>query len=330
MRLDDGILLEKAFQRLKENIVPNKITVIKTAQNETIARIESIDFICMVKSNITNANINSVVQQLLEFKKNFEQPVLLVVKFIYPELMNEFANYDISILDSAGNCIIRKGSLFLFVKGQKNVLIKGVTDRLQKESGIKLIFHFLMNHESVNLPYRKIQEKTNLSLGTIKNVMEELITNNFILKTDKGRFLKNKKKLLERWVMAYNQTLKPKLLLDQMTFRNNEKRDKWLTMELPEGMYWGGESGANLIDGYLYPGLFDIYSEVQAKTILTTGFVIPKKDGEIKIYQKFWLDKQENKIVSPLLIYADLMGSGNSRCLEMAQKIYDHELSNFE
>ncbi|GHV33424.1 hypothetical protein FACS1894177_09790 [Bacteroidia bacterium] len=48
-------------------------------------------------------------------------------------------------------------------------------------------------------------------------------------------------------------------------------------------MYWGGESGANLIDNYLYPGTFDIYSEVPARTLLPTGFVVPKEDGEIKI-----------------------------------------------
>jgi hypothetical protein len=115
-----------------------------------------------------------------------------------------------------------------------------------------------------------------------------------------------------------------------MTFRNNEKRDKWLAMVLPEGMYWGGESGVNMIDTYLYPGTFDIYSEVPAKMLISTGFVVPKEEGEIKIYQKFWLDKPENAIVPTLLIYADLMGSGNSRCLEAAQKIYEHELSDFE
>ncbi|MDR1918939.1 MAG: hypothetical protein LBQ65_04750 [Tannerellaceae bacterium] len=326
MRLEASKILEKAVQSLNEQIKPDKIIVVDTG----MVRIKSIDFICGIKGNITNANINTVLQQILEHKKGLDKPMLLVAKYIYPELMNELANHDISILDSAGNCVIRQDNLLLIVKGQKNVLIKETTDRSFQETGIKLIFHFLLHPESVNLPYRTIQEKTNISLGTIKNVMGELIANHFILITNQGRFLKNRKKLLERWGIAYNQTLKPKLLLEQMTFRNNDKRDKWLTMNLPEGMYWGGESGANMIDHYLYPGTFDIYSDVPAKTLLSTGFVMPKEDGEIKIYQKFWLDKPENGIVHALLIYADLMGRGNSRCLEMAQKIYEHEFSDFE
>ena len=61
-----------------------------------------------------------------------------------------------------------------------------------------------------------------------------------------------------------------------------------------------------------------------------TGFVLPKEGGEIKIYQKFWLEKSETGIVPPLLIYADLMGSGNSRCIEIAKIIYDYEFSGFE
>ena len=334
MRLGESNILEKAIQSLNEQIKPDKIIMVDTGVNDVhtgaIVQIKSVDFICEVKGNITNANINIVLRQLYGYKKNHDKPVLLVVKYIYPELMNELANHDINILDSAGNCIIRQNNLLLIVKGQKNVLIKETVDRAFRETGIKLIFHFLMHPASVNLSYRSIQEKTNISLGTIKNVIEELTANRFVLKTNQGRFLKNRKKLLERWVTAYNQTLKPKLLLEQMTFLNNEKRDKWLTMSLPEGMYWGGESGANLIDNYLYPGAFDIYSDVPAKTLLPTGFVIPKEKGEIKIHQKFWLEKPENGIVPLLLIYADLMGSGNSRCLEAAQKIYEYAFSNFE
>lgn len=334
MRFEEKDILEKAVNNLNEQIKPDVATLINLGNNEGridgVVQIKNIEFVCEVKGNITNANANIILRQLIEQKKQQNKPLLLVAKYIYPELMNEFSNQGVNVLDCAGNCIIRHDNLFLVVKGQRNVLAKEATDRAFQETGIKLIFHFLMHPESVNLPYRKISEQTNISLGTIKNVIEELTVNHFILKTNQGRFLKNKKKLLERWVTAYSQTLKPKLLLWQMTFRNNEKRDKWLSMVLPEGMYWGGESGAYMIDSYLYPGIFDIYTEIPAKMLLSTGFVTPKEDGEIKIYQKFWIDKPENSIVPALLIYADLMGSGNSRCLEMAQKIYEHEFSDFE
>lgn len=333
MRIEKKDVLEKAIQSLGEQIKPDIATIVNEgndARMDAIVRIKGFEFACCIKGNITNANMNATLKQLSELKKDDGMPVLLVAKYVYPGLMNEMAQNGTNVLDSAGNCIIRHDNLLLNIKGQKNVLVKVAANRAFQDTGLKLVFHFLLHPENVNLPYRAIQEKNSISLDTIKKVIDDLTTNHFILKTGQGRYLKNKKKLLERWVTAYNQTLKPKLLLGQMTFRNSEKRDKWMAMDLPEGMLWGGEPGANLIDNYLYPGTFDIYSEVPAKTILKTGFVIPSDSGEIKIYQKFWADKPENSIVPALLIYADLMGSGNSRCLEMAQKIYDHEFSDFE
>ena len=334
MRIEKNNILEKAVSNLIEQTKSDVSIVNNIETNESrtksILQIRGIDFICEVKGNITNANVNIILQQLINQKDHYNKPLLLVVKYIYPGLMNEFSDQGISILDSAGNCIIRQDNLFLVIKGQKNLFVKEANGRAFQETGIKLIFHFLKNPESVNLPYRNISEQTNISLGAIKNVIEELTAIRFILKTNNGRFLKNRKKLLEHWIMAYNQTLKPKLLLNQMTFISNEKRDKWLSMSLPEGMYWGGESGAHLIDGYLFPGTFDIYTDIPTKMILSTGFVTPKEDGEIKIYQKFWLEKPDSCIVPTLLIYADLMGSGNSRCIEIAHKIFEHEFSDFK
>ena len=64
-----------------------------------------------------------------------------------------------------------------------------------------------------------------------------------------------------------------------MTFRSPEHRRKWKEMLLPEGMYWGGDCGANLVDGYLIPGEFEIYSDVASSLLLRTGAVMPAPNG---------------------------------------------------
>lgn len=325
-------IIEIAIERLHNQIGGEEMLIkdICSIPHNCIVDIRGIDFVCEVKGNITNANFNFTLKSLLNLKEKTDKPLLLIVKYIYPSLMSKLGKYDINVLDSVGNCLIKHDRLFLFIKGEKNAPTKGVTSRAFQDSGIKLIFHLLTHPRSENLPYRNLGQETGLSLGTIKIVMDELVNASFILTTNRGRFLTNKLKLLERWVEAYNEVLKPKLLLGRMAFRNREKREQWLTMTLPDGMYWGGESGANLIDDYLYPGAFDIYTDVPTSSLLKTGFVIPQGDGEIKIYQKFWPKKNENKIVPNLLIYADLMGSGNSRCLEMAQRILENGLADIK
>ena len=44
----------------------------------------------------------------------------------------------------------------------------------------------------------------------------------------------------------------------------------------------------------------------------------------LKLYQKFWKDNTDEKTAPKILIYADLMGSGNSRCIEAAQRLIEN------
>jgi hypothetical protein len=55
------------------------------------------------------------------------------------------------------------------------------------ESAIKLIFYFLLDNANIGKTYRHIAEETDYSLGTIKNVIEEMIRLHHIIKTPKGR-----------------------------------------------------------------------------------------------------------------------------------------------
>ena len=65
-------------------------------------------------------------------------------------------------------------------------------------------------------------------------------------------------------------------------------------------------------------------------TSYTNGVIKQDANGEIHLYNKFWNWETDNRTVPAILIYADLMGSGNSRCLEAAQRILRNELKDFE
>ena len=186
------------------------------------------------------------------------------------------------------------------------------------------VFYFLLDDANINQPYRKISDNTGLSLGTITNVIDELIYEKFVIKTSKGRILKNKQALLDTWQVHYNQTLKPKLLLKTMEFVDSDTRKDWELIALPDGVCWGGEGGAFLIDRYLMPELFDIYTETPSVKLMMTKKVKFQEKGRIKLYQKFWKDNTYEKTAPKILIYADLMGSGNSRCIEAAQRLIEN------
>jgi hypothetical protein len=55
--------------------------------------------------------------------------------------------------------------------------------------------------------------------------------------------------------------------------------------------------------------------------------LVPDKLGDIKVYLKFWKGVAGDvKTVPPLLVYADLIGTGERRNLQTAERIYDEYL----
>jgi len=155
-------------------------------------------------------------------------------------------------------------------------------------------------------------------------VVEELTNGLYVIKTTKGRCLKNKKGLLDTWQTYYNQTLKPKLMVKEMEFVDAESRREWEKIPLPDGVCWGGEGGAYMADHYLIPEQFDIYTDVPSIKLMMTRKLRFEVNGSIKVYQKFWKGGNDEKVAPKILIYADLMGSGNSRCIEAAQRLIEN------
>lgn len=340
MKLAEREILNLALEALQSKLALPENTVIQKKDEihkefDAVVRIMNVDFLCKVKTAITTATVGTLTQILRNLSACASQPVLLIAKYISPAVVDDLASNGINTLDCAGNCHIRhlKGKRIMFHlsnKGEKNVYSGEKTYPIFQEAGLKVIFYLLQDAVNVNKPYREIQTATGVSLGAIKNVLDVLAERNFIFLANCKRILKNKNALLNLWVENYNQTLKPKLLLGKMSFRTNEQRTKWLAMELPAGMYWGGESGANMVESYLEPGAFDIYTDIPVANLLKTGFVRQDENGDIRIYRKFWKWETENHLVPLMLIYADLLGSGNSRCQEMAERLLDHGLEDYK
>ncbi len=302
---------------------------------DAFVQIMSVDFVCEIKNIVTTTGVVNLIRQLRVLAEKEQCPVLLVAKYISAGVVEVLASNGINTLDCAGNCNIRYENgdgviIHLNNKGEKCVLGADNSYPAFREAGLRVIFYLLQDAINVNRSYREIHGATGVSLGAIKNVISALVDENFVIHVNGKRVLKNKNRLLNLWVENYNRVLKPKLLLAKMNFRSDEHRRTWYAMELPDGMYWGGEGGAYMVDRYLEPGAFEIYTDILVANLFKTGFVGQSDDGVIKVYRKFWTFETDSNLAPLVLIYADLVGSGNSRCLEMANKILDDELQDFK
>ena len=292
---------------------------------DTDISIGNVKLVGEVKSYVNNANFNQILFRLQEIRQTSKLPIMLIVGDISPQNLMKFADEGFNVLDHAGNCYINIPPLYILITGQKLVKPKETVKKVFNDSAIKLIFYFLLDKSNIAKPYRKIVEETGFSIGTVKNVIEKMTLRHHIIKTSKGRVLMDWRKLLDDWQVAYNQTLKPKLFLNKMTLVKPERIKNWKDTKLPQDACWGGESGANLTDGYLIPEIHTIYTGGDSNEIIRTSRILPSSEGEILVYKKFWTGIEENHIAPKILIYADLMGTANSRCLDAAKRIMTDE-----
>lgn len=257
-------------------------------------------------------------------------PILLIGGYIASSLYPELKQSRINFMDSVGNCFIshiNKGSMILHIShsGIKSSYKASVAYPLFREAGLKVIFYLLQSLERFSEPFRTIRDGSGVSIGTVKNVMDELASRGYILITQEKRVLVKGKQLLDDWAENYALVLKPKLLLQRFSFRSVEKREEWQSIRLPSNMWWGGECAAAKRQGYLIPENFMIYGETLPAQLMSTGAVL-MGDGEIALYKKFWVEEG----VPAVLVYADLMTSGRSRNIEAANKLLDNELPDFK
>ncbi|GAC1483769.1 MAG: hypothetical protein NVS1B13_08380 [Flavisolibacter sp.] len=258
------------------------------------------------------------------------QPFMVVAEKIFPTLKEKLREKGIGYLDAAGNIYVNTGYQIVWLEGQKAVEFKEtITNRAFTKTGLRTVFYLLLKKDAINLPYRMLAEITGVALGNIKNVLEGLKDAGFILRiNDKTLKIQNKRQLLERWIAGYGETLKPALHTGTYKFWDNNKLLGWQTLPIDfKEALWGGEPAAELLTNYLVPTRLTVYTNWKNQMI-PKWTLIPHEKGNVHFYKKFWNDElvDKEKTVPPLLVYADLILTGDPRCKETAIMIYDKYL----
>ena len=292
-------------------------------------------FLATVKTAISNGNKVSIYSRLSSDPKKARYPLLIISGYIPLEITREYASAGINYLDVAGNCHIRYKNLAIAIEGKRKEKIpKANQSRAFQEAGVKLIFQLLNDPSNLHLPYRKLAEIANVSLGSVGSVMKELTDLDFILETGKKRNLKNTPLLLDRWVTAYHDSLRPRLILKRMKYISPEQHRNWNKLPVHDAdavVLWGGEPAADLLTNYLSPEKFTLYTNGSWQALMRDLKLVPDEKGDIEVLEIFWNENDKHRekyIVPPLLIYADLMGSRIGRNVETAKLILENELSN--
>ena len=290
------------------------------------------------KTNIQNPSaLNRLTQMMLDDAENR----LLVTKYITPKLAKTLKKLGLQYLDTVGNAYIRQYPIYIDIQGNKpekgdklEVLAKQVGKAFQPK-GMKVVFMLLTNPDLLNATMRTIAEQAEVALGTVKQVIDDLIYQGFIVQKGKHKEFVEQKTLTEKWLDAYPANVEAKLNHEVFTTDNPT-----MLFDLNLGdlkCAWGGEVAALRYDHYLNAKDFLIHIPIEQKrNLLKTTRLRKAKLGEILEHKVVLvepllaIDKmigQHPELIHPLMVCAQLFTTNDPRNIDAARKLYEQHLA---
>jgi hypothetical protein len=282
-----------------------------------------------IKTAVTKANR----LLLLMARERLLHPLLIVTKYIHPQMAEQLRADGMEFIDAAGNAFLNQPPLYLFIKGNRppEPPKRGRTKRVFKPAGLRMIFALLCNPGLENRTFRDIAAAAGVALGTVDWIIRELKDLGFLVVMGKeGYKLIRKDVLLQRWVTAYPEQLKPLQTLGRYRGENGWWQLKNLD---PLKAQWGGEVAAARMTDYLNPQIVTIYTTApELDRLLIDNRLWKDADGDVEFLERFWKPdkiRPDHEWVHPILVYADLLATGDQRNIETAKMIYEHHIVRF-
>jgi len=271
------------------------------------------------------------VAALLEFGKRGRYPLLVAVPHVDAAAAERARELGLAFIDMAGNAHLRGPGLFVFVTGRRPPAKPRPTraPRALTPAGLKVVFALLLRPQLADARLRDIATETGVALGTVAAVMEDLTARGHVTPPggDKRRLVEARR-LAEEWTLFYPARLRPKLVRGRFAAPDVAW---WEKARIPQGRgVFGGEVAADRLTGHLKPARVTLYVWGAPDEVILANRLRPDARGGVEVLEAFWTPIEDEAAVRqtapPLLVYADLMATGDPRNLEAARLVRERYL----
>lgn len=287
------------------------------------------DYNVEIKTNLNDVAIGRLAHAM----ENFRRHTLLVTRNVTQQQAKKLKALNIQFIDTAGNAYINNPPMLIYVYGNR-IEKEGMFDIEQDifgVAGIRILFVLLCEQNLQDAPYREIAKAAGVALGTVAGVMKNLLQQGFIMDVDgKRKTLLRKQELLDKWINAYATKLRTKRLIGRYT---TQRENLWRDFDIrDDNAFWGGEVAANKLTHYLKPEIVTIYTRRPVDNLILNLRLRKDEKGVVELREQFWNFSEtavKKETVPPLLIYADLLATGDNRNIEAAKIIYNEHLKRY-
>jgi hypothetical protein len=240
----------------------------------------------------------------------------------------------IPFLDGAGNAYLSGPGLRILRTGghaKPEAHFPGVPRpfRPYNNKGLQVLFTLLAAPALAQANYRDLSKAAGVARGTVGLVLSDLLEAGFVANLPQGRVILHFQRLLEAWVAIYPQKLRSGL--GPVRFRATLPQD-WSSVDFAGlGVKVSGEVGGDRLTAHLQPMGATLYTREPFGKIAAALRLRPDPQGNIEMLERFWDFPNPTGVppgvAPPLLVYADLIATGEPRNLDIARMVYEKYLN---
>lgn len=315
-----GEIVEREPNMGRGHTRPDALVRLKRGNEDVLVAVE-------VKRRLRPGTLGATLLQL----ERFGETAMLMADYVTPQLADQLKAHKIAFADAVGNAYIERPNWLIWVKGEKpteGAYASEQKGRAFQASGLRVLFALLCQPTLINENYRAIAKAAGVAHGTVGWVMAELPGLGFVAEIAGKRRLLQPERLLQKWVEAYARKLRPKLLLGRYQADGNEWQ---ATIDpLKYEAVWGGETAAAKMTNMLRPEITTLYVRKRDPALMHAARLKPNPTGNVELVTRFWEFENDKPELAPvILVYADLLATGDARCIEVARELHGGIIARF-
>jgi hypothetical protein len=260
----------------------------------------------------------------------------LITHYLSPNMIRACRDIGVDALDLAGNASIAEGEIIVIVSGRPRAAHADATRaKTWTKATLRVALALLTQPSLLDASYREIAQRADVAHGTVQNAIRALIGHRDLIERADGAGLQfaDAARLIDEWTTLYPRQLRESLVIGRYRAQANDRNDWWRDMPaLPDQCQFGGEPAAALLTKYLKPATVTAYcADAIPREWIMKARLRPDAAGNVEFLRApIRLAPTEGApptVVPPLLVYADLIASGDSRNIETARMIRERYLA---
>lgn len=260
---------------------------------------------------------------------------ILLAPYVPRRIGQHLAAQGANYINLEGNCHVRLGDRYIALVEGRLPERKELEGRGLRAAGYQVLFVVLAKPELLNEGIVKIADLAGVGKSTVADTLKKLEQEGLVPTLQNRRRLVNPRAVLDRWLVGYANAVRPRLLIGR--YRTEDLDPSGLEHRIEKvfgtdaAWAWGGGAAAMRLTQH-YRGETtivhlanpapDLPRRLRAQRDATGPLVLLKAPGRLAF------DGAVPRTVHPLLVYTELLTSGDDRARETALEIRQRYLGD--